>query len=867
MSSPFSISIMKRRLYLIDAHAYLHRAYHALPPLTSAAREPVGALYGFARMLIQLLKKEKPDLVAVCFDSPGPTFRHHLYQDYKATRKKIDEDLLTQLREAPSLAAAMGFTCLAIPGYEADDLMATMARRAEREGLEAVLVTGDKDVLQIVGDGIRVLRDVAKGDWMDAGGVQKKLGVSPRSVVDYLALVGDASDNVPGVSGIGPVTAVKLINHYGDLNGIFRAAKSGDDSLSPKSAEALIKGERTAETAVQLLKLNEDVPLGTRASECSYPLPDLESLTRVFSRFGFNSLIPEIVPRKSFPKIEDPKEPSSFASGLTETPWGELKPGVAQADWMALDIFEDGENKRGVAAALPDRRVSFLNESDIESHKTELSQILKSPALKSFYDLKEATALLEKMGLPAPHGAFDARLAAYCLNPVRPGAGPSGKGISARDRVSFRLNQALQVQELKDRLKEEGLLNLYENIEFPLIAVLSSMERVGIAVDRPYLEKLSSDFGEEIAALEKQIETSSGFPLNVNSPKQLAELLFDKLGLPVIHKTAKGGRSTDEDCLKVLALQHPIPSKILEYRELAKLKSTYVEGLLSRVSPQTGRVHTHFDQAGAETGRMSSLNPNLQNIPIRSKAGQKIRRAFVAEKGKRLVCADYSQIELRVLAHLSGDAVLKEAFEKNEDVHARTACEIFHVAPGQVDLEMRRRAKAVNFGIVYGQTPFGLAGELQIPQSEAAAIIKKYFALYVGVARWIEDNLALAKKEKMTRTFLGRIRHLPELDAKNAAVKKYAERAARNTPVQGAASDIIKIAMIRIHRELETRSRFKAAMLLQIHDELVFEVPEREVAPLSHWVKDVMEKSVPLSVPLLVQVKSGRHLGDLEVVA
>ncbi len=854
---------MKPRIYLIDAHAYLHRAYHALPPLTNAAKEPVGALYGFARALILILKKEKPDFIAVCFDSPGPTFRHEIYKEYKATRKKIDEDLLVQLRAAPGLAEDMGFPCLAYPGYEADDLMATMASRAEQEGIDAVLVTGDKDALQMVGGGVKVLRDVNKGEWMDASGVQKKLGVSPSEVVDYLALIGDSSDNVPGVPGIGPVTAVKLIHQYGSLNQIFRAATSGDLALSPRAAHSLMEGKKSAAAAVRLLELKKDVPLKLKPSQCVYSKPDPGKLRSGFERLGFNSLLQEFSLEKKNGEVATGELGKEAV--FEEMDFSHLKPAFNQAHEIALAVsLESGDAI--LALALPDRRVSFLEGAEIRKHKTDLSEIFQGSVLKTAYDLKEIYSFSKEMGLPQPSPAFDVRMAAYCLNPVRPREGVLDKKSSWQERAFWKLDQALNAGPVKDRLKEEGVFHIYQDIEFPLIDVLASMEREGIGVDRPYLEKLSKEFDEKIAALQEEINREAGFPLNVNSPKQLAELLFDKLSLPVIHKTAKGGRSTDEDCLNVLSQQHPLPRKILEFREAFKLKSTYIDGLLSRIDPETGRIHTHFDQAGAETGRLSSSNPNLQNIPIRTEAGQKIRRAFIAAKNWRLVCADYSQIELRVLAHVSKDPSLKQSFAENEDIHARTAAAIFHVPLEKVDAEMRRRAKAVNFGIVYGQTAFGLAQELQISQIEASSIIKKYFERYQGVLRWIEENLTEAKKEKKTRTFLGRVRYLPELDAKNAVIRQYAERAARNTPVQGAASDIIKIAMIQVSQGLSAKNEFQAKMLLQIHDELVFEVPDQEVEPFSLWVKKKMEGAVSLNVPLIVSVKGGRNWRDLEVL-
>ncbi len=855
---------MKPRIYLIDAHAYLHRAYHALPPLTNAAKEPVGALYGFARMLILTLKKEKPDYIAVCFDSPGPTFRHEIYKEYKATRKKIDEDLLVQLRAAPKLAEDMGFPCLAAPGYEADDLMATMAQAAEKEGMEAVLVTGDKDALQMVGEGIKVLRDVSKGEWLDAGGVQKKLGVSPRAVVDYLALIGDSSDNVPGVEGIGPVTAVKLIHQYGNLDGIFEAAQSRDPGLNPRALHSLLNGKESANAAVRLLELKKDVPLSLKPSQCAHLISDPEKLKDSFSRFGFNSLLQEFSLSGSN-GYAPAASPEQTAFVFQEKPFDDLKPALMKSQEMAVAAsVQPGE--MGLALALPDRQFAFLTEMEIEAHQADLSRIFKSPALKTAYDLKEVYALADHWELSQPEPAFDVRMAAYCLNPIRPREGALDKKADFRTRALWKLEESLKASTFRRRLKEEGLLELYQNIEFPLIRILASMEKAGIEVDRPYLEKLSDEFEKKINRLQKEIDEEAGFPVNANSPKQLAELLFDKLNLPVVHKTAKGGRSTDEDCLKILAQRHSLPGKILEFREFFKLKSTYVDGLLNRIDSKTGRIHTHFDQAGAETGRLSSYDPNLQNIPIRTEAGQKIRRAFVAGEGSLLVCADYSQIELRILAHVSKDKALKEAFEKNEDIHALTAAAIFHIPLEKVDAEMRRKAKAVNFGIAYGQTAFGLAQELQIPQPEASAIIKKYFEKYQGVSRWIEENLAEAKKEKKTRTFLGRVRYLPELDAKNTALRQYAERAARNTPVQGAASDVIKIAMIQIAKALAQKNEFHAAALLQIHDELVFEVPEKGVEGFSPWVRKMMEGAVSLDVPLVVSVKAGRNWRDLEVM-
>ena len=888
---------MKRRLYLVDAHAYLHRAYHALPPLTNSKGEPVGALYGFARTLLQLLKKEKPDFVAVCFDHPEPTFRHKAYEAYKATRKELDQDLIRQLARALELAQAMGFTCVELPGYEADDIMATLACKAEDEGIDAVLVTGDKDALQLVRPGIRVLRDVTNSVWFDAPQVEAKYGIPPEQVIDYLSIVGDSTDNVPGVKGIGPVGAVKLLKHYGSLDKALAAAQKGDAFLTPKLAQALKDAVRDAPTWQQLITLECKAPVKLSPEDCRFPSPDPKTLKDEFDKLEFGSLYKDALPqaqgaceglREQAP--EPGAAPAAVGKGvggraaadaavavlekaapaaqLSELPFGELKKELLKAREVTLTASKANgslvdSSRLHVAVGLPDGRLAVLDESAAKDARADLAKLFSGKALKAGYNLKETLAALELLGFAAPAPIFDTMLAQYCLNPARPKAETFANGDWKTPLLS-RAGKALGADELRRRMKEAGVLGLFEELELPLVCVLREMERDGIAVDAPYLRKLSHEFEGDIAHLQKEIDAMAGGPLNVNSPKQLAELLFDKLKLPVVHKTAKGGRSTDEECLQQLAAQHALPGKLLEFRELHKLKSTYIDALLDRVDA-AGRVHTRFEQTGAETGRLSSVDPNLQNIPIRSEAGRRIRRAFIAAKGCRLVSADYSQIDLRVLAHVSGDPVLRDSFEKNEDIHTRTASEVFGVPASQVDKEMRRRAKAVNFGIVYGQTPFGLAAVLGIPQREAAGIIHAYFERYAGIQAWIDRNLEQARREGVVRTFLGRLRHLPELSAKNTALRQFGERAARNTPIQGGSADIIKLAMLRVHEALE-KGKFKAKMLLQIHDELLFEVPEGELAAFVPWARMTMEDCVKLDVPLVVEVKTGRNWQDVEAV-
>ncbi|MBI5630912.1 MAG: DNA polymerase I [Elusimicrobia bacterium] len=841
------------RFYLVDAHAYLHRAYHALPPLTNSKGEPVGALYGFARMLLQLIKRDRPERLAVCFDTPEPTFRHKAYVQYKATRREIDGDLLSQLKSAREMVSAMGLACVECPGYEADDVMATLACRGAKEGLECVLVTGDKDALQMVRPGIRVF-NASKGIWMDSAEIEAKLGVGPEAVVDYLALVGDSSDNIPGVRGVGPVGAVKLLKKFGPVESLLDAAKSRHPGMAPKLAQALSAGEKSLREALSLLRLREDAPVALELDACGVPSAPNNKFLEVFGRLEFHTLIKELA-GSSAPA-------SSSAEKLChDVPWEKIEPLLANAnEFSVLVQKEDGHDY--LAFGLSEGSLAVLEAGQAAACRERLLRVLKGKAIKATYDLKETMECLGSLGIEMAPPYFDAKLAAYCLSPARvpdPKAADGGR-LGWRDLLRLRAGRAGRRLELLRRMDEAGVLKLYEGMELPLVRVLLEMEREGVAVDGPYLRRLSGEFDSEISSRKDELDQLAGFSFNVNSPKQLGELLFDKLGLPVAGKTAGGGRSTNEEALRILSAAHPIPAKVLEYRELSKLKSTYIDGLLSRLDSGTGRVHTHFDQTGTETGRLSSLNPNLQNIPIRSLLGQKIRRAFIAKPGHCLVSADYSQIDLRVLAHVSQDQVLLAAFERGEDIHLRTACEIFRASPSDVDPEMRRRAKAVNFGIVYGQTAFGLAGELGIPQFEAASIIKKYFERYQGVAEWMEKNLARAREEGLVRTFLGRLRLLPDIAAKNTVLRQFSERAARNTPIQGGSADIIKLAMLKVHEGLGARAK----MLLQIHDELLFEVPLGQEREFAAWAAKAMEGAVSLSVPLVVCAKAGPNWQDME---
>jgi len=874
------------RLFLVDAHAYLHRAYHALPPLTTSAGEPVGALLGFARMLLALIKREKPEYLAVCFDAPGPTFRHKLFERYKATRKPTEEDLKKQLGAARGLVEAMGLPSAEAQGWEADDLIATMSRKAAQEGLRVVIVSGDKDALQLVDERVQVWNE-AKGVLMDAAKVAEKFGVAPAQITDYLAIVGDSSDNVPGVPGLGPVSAVKLLSRFGTLEAVLKAAREGHPDLTSKAAESLKSSEEKVRFGRELVTLDAKAPIPLGVADCRLDFKPGPALASAFERLEFRSLLRELglggerhsAPAPNLSGAGAARAENSLRAAPKGIPAKELLKAAAKAPEVALEaaLLEGGLLGGGLhlALALPDGRTAEFKEEELSSNRAALAKLLLSPARKTAYDLKASMRALKEAGFELEGPFFDARIAGWCLDPSRskPDLGallretlgaelPEGAGPSARAAVLPALAAGLSEQ-----LEEQKLSKVYETLELPLVAILARMEETGIALDVEYLQALRGEFASALAAIKGEIDALSGLEVNLNSPKQIGELLFAKLGLKPSRKTKGGAPSTDEETLHELAAQHPVPAKLLAYREVSKLQSTYVEGLLAKVSPSTRRVHTHFNQTGTETGRLSSLDPNLQNIPVRTPLGQKIRRAFIAGKGQVLLSADYSQIELRILSHFCQDPALLEAFRSGVDVHTRTAAEVFGVAESAVTKEMRRRAKAVNFGILYGQTPHGLSRTLGIPMGEAKGIIEKYFARYRGVDAWIQGTLEEARKTLSVRTLFGRFRRIPGLAAKNFALRSFAERAAVNAPIQGTAADIIKAAMAALHPALLGKAGGKARILLQVHDELLFELPQEDVLEFGRWAKGVMEGVVKLEVPVVVDLKAGRSWQELEPVS
>lgn len=826
-----------KKIFLIDAHAYLHRAYHALPPLTTSSGEAVGAVYGFSRMLQKMLQEQKPEYLAVCFDSPGPTFRHREYAEYKATRKETEDALKAQFPIVRELMDAWGLPSFSLGGYEADDLMATLTAQARAKGWQVVLVTSDKDVLQLVEEGVSVL-DAAKGITYDPKKVEQRYGVGPGRLLDYFALVGDSSDNVPGVKGIGPKTAAELV----------RGSRTTEELLEFLRTNRNGPSQKQFEFSRSLLELKMDVPLPKAPEECRLGSPDKEKLVSLLKRLEFTGLLKQLLPESiqlDLGSAEKRLDPEKFFSLARKS--------------QSLSLFLKGSE---LALGVQTGESCVLDLKGLEKKEKEsLRSLLEDPKLEKIgHDLKAIDrALKEGPGLELQGLLFDTALAAYTLNPSRSRYALEDLLLDYSAKSLWELRPLL-----KKELEEKGLKALYGDLELPLMKILSRMESDGVKVDRDYLKALSREMEESLAELEKALKSLAGTEINLNSPKQIAGLLFEKFKLPPVKKT-KTGYSTDEEVLRALSSSSPFCSKLLEYREVSKLKSTYVDNLLERALPDSDRIRTHLNQMGTATGRLASDSPNLQNIPIRGALGQKVRRAFVPEKGKVFLSADYSQIDLRVLAHLSGDEALGEAFRKGRDIHTQTACALFKAAPKEVTSEMRHRAKAVNFGLIYGQSAFGLSQMLGIEAAEAQKMIDAYFENHPGVRKWIEETIARVRRQGQVRTLLGRVRYVPEINSKNRVQRSFAERVAVNTPVQGSSSDIIKKAMIGISQEMDPEGGM--VMVLQVHDELLFEVPEKRLAHFAKEAKEKMETAVELSVPLIVTLKAGSNWQDLEAYA
>ena len=886
----------KKKLYLIDGNAYIHRAFHALPPLTNSSGRMVNAVYGFTRMVLKILRQEKPDYIAVCFDFPAPTFRHKEFAEYKATRKETPDELKEQIPLVHKIVKALNISVFEKQGYEADDLIGTLSGKASKEGIETVIVTGDKDALQLVDDSVKVLNET-KNILYTEKIVKEKMGVSPRQITELMGLMGDASDNVPGVLGVGPKTGTELIREFGSLENLYQNLSKVKDKLKEK----LEKGKEKAFLSRRLVTLVKDIPMEIGIRECHVGEFNREELLKLLQELEFKSLIMELVPQEEKHKVDykgifNQKEFEALLEEIEKAPLVSLDLETTSADSMRAAIVGLSFALKPYAAFYIPVAHSYLGAPKQLEKKyvlEKLKPILENGKIKKYgQNIKYDLIVLKREGIDLQGIYFDSMIASYVLNPSKmnhnlgdialeylnykmtPTSELIGKGKKAitMDMVEVErvipyacadADIVLRLAQIMEReLKDKGLDKLFYEVEMPLLEVLAEMEMNGVIIDMDYLAQLSQDFSVRLKDVEKEIYKSAGQEFNINSPKQLSFILFEKLKLPIVSRT-KTGPSTSEEVLLQLVEKHKLPYLIIGYRELQKLKSTYIDAFPGMVNPQTGRVHTSFNQTVTATGRLSSSEPNLQNIPIRTEDGRKIRRAFIPDRSCVFVSADYSQIDLRVLAHISGDESLRDAFLHNEDIHRRTASEIFGVSQKEVTPELRRIAKTVNFGLSYGMSPYGLSKDLEISQTEAKRYIDSYFKKYKGVKDYIKKIIIQARKEGFVTTLLNRRRYLPEINSKNGNVRGFAERTAINTPIQGTSADIIKVAMIRITQRLKAKG-LKAKMSLQIHDELLFEVPEEEVDELSRLAKGEMEEAVSLDVPVVVDIKKGRNWRDLE---
>jgi DNA polymerase I len=915
-----------RKLILVDGSGYLYRAFHALPPLSNSKGEPTGAVLGVLNMLNKMIKEESPDRIAVVFDAPGRTFRDELFEQYKAHRPSMPDEIRAQVKPLYDTVAALGLPLLCVPGVEADDVIGTLAKQGAASGFEVLISTGDKDMAQLVGPQIGLINTMSNSR-LDRAGVKAKFDVFPEQIVDYLALVGDTSDNIPGIAGVGPKTAAKWLNQYQTLDELIAHASD----IAGKVGENLRNGLVILELSRKLATIDTALKLDVTAEGLAAGAPDLSRLRELYARLELRALLKSLGPAIESPAAdvavavvdvaiaETAGAPPAIAVAVVETPavardYHKILSQEALEAWLAklgaaplmsFDTETDSLDYMqarivGLSFAVAPGEAAYVplghdyagapHQLDRDKVLAAFKPLLEDPARpKLGHHLKHDAHSLANYGIALAGQRFDSMLESYVLNSVATRhdmdaitqkylgidamryedvAGKGAKQITFNqvdvDRaaeysagqadVTLRLHLTLWPQiEAQPTLKA-----VYETIEQPLVPVLYRMERAGVLVDRELLRIQSSELAARMLELQTLAHVEAGGAFNVDSPKQLQEILFGKLGIPVIRKTPTGQPSTAEDVLEELAATYPLPKLILEYRGVAKLKSTYTDKLPEQINQATGRIHTSYHQAVAATGRLSSTDPNLQNIPIRTQEGRRIRQAFVAPPGHSLVAADYSQIELRIMAHLSADASLLHAFAQDLDVHQATAAEVFSMPLEAVSADQRRSAKAINFGLMYGMSAFGLARQLGIGRGDAQKYMDLYFERYPGVKRYMEETRRQARESGFVETVFGRRLYLPEIQSRNQALRQYAERSAINAPMQGTAADIIKRAMIEVDAWLQ-RSRIPARLIMQVHDELILEVADEAVEALVGQLRTHMAQAATLAVPLKVDVGVGRN--------
>ena len=870
-----------KKLFLVDAMAHVYRAFFAPMPqrLTGPNGAPTNVPFLFGNILKRLIKDYDPKYIGVVFDPPGATFRDKLFEKYKAQRQPMPDDMRVQIPLVRRLCEAMRLPILEESGYEADDVIGTIAVQAAKQGFEVLIISNDKDMMQLVGKNVRTLKTAsggAKGDILvDEAKVQELLGVPAEKVVDYMALLGDTVDNIPGAKGIGEKGAAELITKYGSVE---KALEHAAEVTNKRYREALQQQREQVLMSKQLATITTDVPMKLDFEALERREPDLPALAALYRELGFSSLLKELGAEgaASTGAVSVSAEKADYAQLANAGEFREylekLPAKQPLAVWLNLDLGQRESEGFGTRIAgievspkagegrsvWADEKGEALEALAPLLEDTKRPKIVHNPKIVSLLaqetkNIQHATELYSYLLRPTTANHNFADVVMRQFNAML-GGGP-GERADYLQRLAPLLHE---------QVKEQQLQEVYEKIDLPLAPVLAGVERTGIRVEPKELEKMSEAMDKEVRRLETEIWKLAGLEFNVNSPPQLAEILFDKLNLQANPRRGRAkARSTAADVLEELSAQHPLPAKVIEFREVSKLKSTYVDALPKLIHPETGRLHTSFSQTGAVTGRLSSSDPNLQNIPIRTELGRQIRAAFVAEKGKVLLSADYSQIELRVMAHFSRDPVLVEAFRNGEDIHARTAQEVFGVGPLGQTAEHRRAAKAINFGIIYGLSPFGLAQQLGIEQKEAAQFINAYFARYRGVKEYLDNILAETRRTGVAKTMFGRIRPIPEITSPQVQLRNFAERTALNSPLQGTAADLIKLAMINIDRRL-TEEEFEAKMILQVHDELLFEAPVKESAKLRELVKEEMEGVHKLAVPIVVEIGVGPNWRDLD---
>ncbi len=869
---------------LVDGSNYIYRAFYGLPLLTNSKGFPTNAIYGFTNMLLKLKRELLPDYIVVTFDLKGPTTRHGEFEDYKATRKPMPDDLIPQIPFIKDVVRGFSICILEKQGIEADDLIGTLTVRANKKGWRTAIISGDKDLMQLVDDNV-VMIDTMKDKTYDAAMVKEKFGVGPDKVVEILGLMGDTSDNIPGVPGIGPKTAQRLIEEYGSVEEVI---KNSGNLKNVKLRESFRQYADQARLSRQLANIRKDIEIEFDFTDAVVREPDKEVLSKLFSEFEFSSLLQEI-------RRGEAKPAKDYKLVTEKNSLDKLVAHLKKSHEISMEIiFEKNPPSDLIGIALADGKDAFyiplghtniLTELPPKEVFAALEPVLNSAGIKKYvYDLKTTLVLLNDLEIQS---GDDLQLAAYLLNPAKhsyeltevvweylheripaPNDIAGGKGktyqlalVPPDKMTAYAGQRADAICELAPvltaQLKKTDALDLYRKVEMPLLHVLTAMEKKGVLLDASLLKQMSVELAQLLSLSEEKIHRLAGEKFNINSPKQLQAILFEKLKLPAGKKT-KEGYSTDVDVLTDLARNHELPAEILAYRSLSKLKSTYVDALPALVDQKTGRIHTSYNQTVTATGRLSSSNPNLQNIPIRTLEGKRIRQAFIADPDCFLISADYSQIELRVLAHLSEDKALVDAFASDEDIHSRTASDVFGVFPQMVNPDMRRQAKVINFGILYGMSAFGLARELGVSMKTAQDYIDGYFLRYKKVRAYLDGILGGARRDGFVCTLLNRRRYLPELQSKIPSVRQFAERMAINTPIQGTAADLIKVAMVSI-ANLFLKKKLSARLIMQVHDELIVESPASEKEEVMTLVKKEMEEVIELKVPLKVEIAAGKN--------